>query len=116
MRVADVSERDSSSECPECGGEDVTRSGDAFRCHECALDAHSDVVGAWNIIQSEVGPMARPAALSAERGGDVPENSEECDGAYWEWDGYDWRPAGFGERSSPVDQTSVSEPASSQPG
>ncbi|WP_235920794.1 transposase [Natronorubrum halalkaliphilum] len=116
MRVADVSEADSSSRCPECGSEDVTRSGDSFRCHDCELDAHSDVVGAWNVLQSEVGPMARPAALSAERGRDAPVNSEECDGVYWEWDGHDWVPARFGEGSCLFDQTSVSKPASSQPG
>ncbi|WP_440590502.1 transposase [Natrarchaeobius versutus] len=109
--VEQVSEADSSSECPDCGSEDVSRDGDAFRCHECELDAHSDVVGAWNVLQNEVGPMARPAALSAEREGDAPES-----GAYWEWDGHDWTPARFGEQSSPFDQTSVGKPASSQPG
>ena len=111
IAVAEVSEADSSSECPECGSCDVTRSGDSFRCHDCELDAHSDVAGAWNMLQSEVGPMARPAALSAERDRDAP-----TDGAYWQWNGHDWRPADFGEQSSPLDQTSVSEPASSQPG
>jgi putative transposase len=111
ITVEEVSEAGSSSECPECGSEDVHRDSDAFRCHECDLEAHSDVAGAWNLLQSEVGPMARPAALSAERGRDAP-----IDGAYWEWDEHDWRPAGFGEQSWSLDQTSISEPASSQPG
>ncbi|ELZ21519.1 IS1341-type transposase [Haloterrigena salina JCM 13891] len=111
ITVEQVSEADSSSECPECGSEDVVRDGDSFRCHECELDAHSDIVGAWNLLQSAVGPMARPAALLAERDRDVPTN-----GAYWEWNGHDWTPASFGKQSSPLDQTSVSEPASSQPG
>ncbi len=111
INVEQVSEADSSSECPECGGEDVTRDGDSFRCHECELDAHSDVAGAWNILQSEVGPMARPAALLAERDRDAPNT-----GAYWEWDGHDWTLGSFGEQSSPLDQTSISKPASSQPG
>jgi putative transposase len=111
IAVAEVSEADSSSKCPECGSSDVTRSGDSFRCHDCELDAHSDVAGAWNILQSEVGPMARPAALSADRGRDVP-----TDGTYWQWNEHDWTPADFGEQSWSVDQPSISEPASSQPG
>ncbi|MFC7166217.1 transposase [Halospeciosus flavus] len=110
ITVEQVNECESSSECPVCGSDDVTREGDAFRCHECELDAHSDIVGAWNLLQSEVGPMARPAALLAERDGDAPNS-----GAYWEWNGHDWTPASFGEQSSPVDQTSISKPASSQP-
>jgi len=115
ITVEQVSEFDSSSECPKCGSDDVTRAGDSFRCHACELDAHSDIAGAWNLLQAEVGPMARPAALSAERGRDVPDNTA-CDGAYWEWNGHDWIPCRFGEHSYPLDQTSISEPASSQPG
>ncbi len=111
ITVEQVSEAESSSECPACGSEDVSRDGDSFRCHDCELDAHSDVAGAWNLLQTEGGPMARPAALSAERDRDAPR-----DGAYWEWDGHDWTPSSFGEPSSPFDQTSVGEPASSQPG
>ena len=111
ITVEEVSEAGSSSECPECGSENVHRNSDAFRCHECELEAHSDVAGAWNLLQSEVGSMARPAALSAERGRDAP-----IDGAYCEWDEHEWRPIGFGEHSWSLDQTSFSEPASSQPG
>ncbi|WP_458210477.1 RNA-guided endonuclease TnpB family protein [Haladaptatus sp. NG-SE-30] len=111
ITVEQVNEFDSSSECPECGSDDVTREGDSFRCHDCKLDAHSDVAGAWNLLQNEVRPMARPAALSAGRDRDAPVN-----GAYWEWNGHDWTPASFGEQSSPVDQTSISESVSSQPG
>jgi putative transposase len=111
IAVAEVSEVDSSSECPECGSSDVTRSGDSFRCHDCELEAHSDVAGAWNIMQSEVGPMARPAALSAERDRDAP-----ADGAYWQWNEHDWTPADYGEQSWSLDQPSVSKPVSSQPG
>ena len=111
ITLREVSEADSSSECPECGSTDVTRRGDSFRCHDCELDVHSDVAGAWNILQQEGGPMARPAALSAERDRDAPQ-----EGAYWQWNEHDWRPADFGEQSRSFDQTSVSEPASSQPG
>ena len=111
IAVEEVSEADSSSECPKCGSNDVTRTGDSFRCHECELEDHSDVAGAWNIMQSEVGSMARPAALCVERNRDAPSN-----GAYWKLNEHDWIPAEFGEQSRSFDQPSVSEPASSQPG
>ncbi|MEF8777730.1 MAG: zinc ribbon domain-containing protein [Natronomonas sp.] len=107
----EVDEYDTSSECPECGSESVTRDGDSFRCHECELDAHSDIVGAWNMLQSEGGPIARPAALSADRGRDAP-----TDGAYWQWNDHDWIPSVFREQSGSLDQPSLSKPASSQPG
>ena len=109
--VVEVSEADSSSECPDCRSSDVTRAGDSFRCHDCELDAHSDVAGAWNILQQEVGPMARPAALFAERDRDAP-----TDGAYWQWNEHDWIPADFEEQSRSLNQPSVSKPVSSQPG
>jgi len=111
IAVEEVTEADSSSECPECGSSTVTRMGDSFRCHDCELDAHSDVAGAWNILQQEGGPMARPAALSAERDRDAP-----TDGAYWQWNEHAWIPANFGEQSRSLDQPSLSKPASSQPG
>ena len=107
ISVAEVSEAHSSSTCPECGSLDVSRNGDLFRCHDCTLDAHSDVAGAWNILQSEGGPMARPAALSAERGRDAP-----TDGAYWQWNEHDWIPGDLGEQSRSLDQPSLSKPAS----
>ena len=110
ITVTEVSERDSSSECPACGSDAVTRDGDSFRCQTCDVDAHSDVAGAWNILQREVGPMARPAALGAGRPRDAP-----GPGAYWQWNGHDWTPTTW-EQSSPVDQPSVGKPASSQPG
>ena len=109
--VAEVTEADSSRECPECGSGDMTRMGDWFRCRDCELAAHSDVTGAWNILRQEVGPMAQPAALSAERDRDAP-----TDGAYWQWNEHDWIPADFGEQSRSLDQPSLSEPVSSQPG
>ena len=109
--VVEVSEADSSSSCPDCGSAAVRRRGDEFRCRDCELEAHSDIVGAWNVLQAEEGPMARPAALRAGRRRDAPQLGE-----YWKWDGHEWRPAVFGERSRPIDQTSVGKPASSQPG
>nr|WP_276278619.1 transposase [Halomicroarcula sp. SYNS111] len=71
ITVTETGEYNSSSECPTCGSDAVTRNGDSFRCEACELEAHADVAGAWNILQSAVGPMARPAALSAERGRDA---------------------------------------------
>jgi len=111
ITVTEIPEYETSSQCPGCGSDAVTRTGDSVRCNDCALDAHSDVAGAWNMLQSEVGPMARPAALSADRDRDVP-----TDGAYWQWNDHDWIPAECGEQSRSPDQPSVSKPASSQPG
>jgi putative transposase len=112
ITVTETGEYGSSSQCPSCGSNGVTRNGDSFRCQACDLEAHADVVGTWNILQSAVGPMARPAALSAERDRDAP--LEE--GAYWQWNDHDWIPGRFGEQSGSFDQTSASEPVSSQPG
>jgi len=111
ITVTETGEYESSSTCPECDSNAVSRSGDSFRCDACDLEAHADVAGAWNILQSEGGPMARPAALSADRDRDPP-----ADGAYWQWNDHDWTPADYGEQSWSPDQTSISEPASSQPG
>ena len=111
ITVLETGEYDSSSRCPACGSDMITRNGDSFRCEACDLEAHADIAGAWNILQSEVGPMARPAALSAERGRDAPTN-----GAYWKWNDHDWIPGIFGEQSWSPDQPSISKPASSQPG
>ena len=111
ITVLETSEYKSSSQCPACKSDAVTRRGDSFRCDACDLEAHADVAGAWNILQREVGPMARPAALSAERDRDAP-----TDGAYWQWNDHDWTPTDFGEQSRSPDQTRFSEPVSSQPG
>jgi len=113
ITVTEVSEQDSSSECPDCESSNVARDGDSFRCHDCHLDAHSDLVGAWNILQNQVGvgPMARPAALGAGSPRDEPENSTKCDGAYWQWNGHDWTPTDW-EQSRPSDQPSIGKPAS----
>jgi putative transposase len=109
ITVEEVSEADTSSECPVCSGQ-LSRDGDNAHCGGCGLEGHSDVLGAWNLLQSEVGPMARPAALGAGRPRDAP-----TDGAYWQWNGHDWRPADW-ERSRPRNQPSIGTPASSQPG
>ena len=114
ISVTEVSEAGSSSECPECNSRNVQRDGDEFRCAECGLESLGDIVGAWNLFQAEVGPMARPAALCVERRRDVSQSSTG-EGAYWEWNEHDWTLSGFEELSDSRDQTSLSKPASSQP-
>jgi Transposase and inactivated derivatives len=115
VSVNKVSEDDSSSECPDCDSTNGQRDSDEFRCHECGLEAHSDVVGAWNLLQEKTGPMARPAALRAERRRDASQSSNGR-GAYWEWNENDRTLNGFEEQSRSLDQTRVSEPAGSQLG
>jgi hypothetical protein len=81
------------------------------------LLAHSDVVGAWNLLQDNVvGSMAWSAVLRAgrRRNASQTSGSNSSEGAYWEWD--DWRLGCFEEQSSSFDQTSISEPVSSQLG
>ncbi len=111
VTVEERSEADSSSECPECGSENVRRDGDGFRCQECELDAHACVAGAWNmlLLQSERGLMARSATLCAGR-------NRDAHGAYWEWewDEHEWILSRFEAYS--LNQTSISKPASSQLG
>ena len=114
ISVMEMSEAGSSSECPECNSRHIQRDSDEFCCTECGLEAHSDVVGAWNLLQTEGGPMARPAALRADRRRDVPQSSDGT-GAYWEWNEHDWTLSGFEELSHSRDQTSFSKPVSSQP-
>jgi putative transposase len=125
INVEEVSERDSSSKCPECDSENVHRNGDKFGCRDCSLEAHSDVVGAWNMLQNEeVGSMARPAVLRAERRRNASQTatgSNSSKGAYWEWDEHDWILGSFEEQSYSTfavgdNQTSISKPASSQLG
>ena len=114
ISVTEVSEAGSSSECPDCNSNNIQRDGDEFRCQGCGLEAHSDVIGAWNLLQAEVGPMARPAALRAERRRDASQPSTG-EGAYWEWNEHDWILDDFEELSRSRDQTSISKPVSSQP-
>jgi hypothetical protein len=70
-------------------------------------------VGDWlsDELLTVVGAMVRPATLSAERDRDAL-----MDGAYWQWNEHDWIPSEFGKQSQSLDQPSVSEPVSSQPG
>jgi len=44
-----VNERGTSSICPKCRSDDIVRRGRLFKCKNCGLEAHRDVVGAFNI-------------------------------------------------------------------
>jgi putative transposase len=125
INVVEISERDSSSKCPECGSENVHRNSDEFGCRDCSLEAHSDVAGAWNMLQDKEGSMARPAVLRAERRRNASQTATgSSEGAYWEWDEHNWILRSFEERLGSTfavrnnnnNQTSISEPASSQLG
>lgn len=75
LDLVEVPEFDTSSTCPRCGSENVTRYEDEFSCDECHVEAHADIVGAAVILAENedvrvsdwFGPMARPAAPSAGR-------------------------------------------------
>ncbi|WP_394324638.1 zinc ribbon domain-containing protein [Haloquadratum walsbyi] len=59
ITVEGVSEKSSSRKCPQCESENVHRAGAMMRSDlrpddDCELDAHSDVAGAWNVLQKEV--------------------------------------------------------------
>ncbi|MBS7249527.1 MAG: transposase [Candidatus Freyarchaeota archaeon] len=49
IRVEVVDERGTSSRCPWCGSSEVTKRGRLFKCKQCGVEAHRDVVGALNI-------------------------------------------------------------------
>jgi len=49
ISVKEVNERGTSSQCPWCGGKEVTRYGRLLKCKACKVEAHRDVVGVLNI-------------------------------------------------------------------
>lgn len=138
LELEEVSETGTSSTCPYCGGDgkDVTRCGDEFRCHECDVDAHSDVVGAALILnenclgvdvsrwfaptgrqpEGEDGErsMARPVPRDPGRARDG-DTDGEFSVTYLEWDDHEWTPVvseAVGTLGS-FDQRGVNEPANS---
>ena len=52
-----VSEFDTSSKCPHCDSQSVSRDGDALSCGDCGVLTHSDVAGAGNILSNETPSM-----------------------------------------------------------
>jgi putative transposase len=49
IKVEEKSEYKTSSRCPFCRSENITTNGRLFKCLDCRLEAHRDVVGALNI-------------------------------------------------------------------
>ncbi|MFO7966477.1 MAG: transposase [Archaeoglobaceae archaeon] len=49
IRVTQVNERGTSSQCPKCGSTNIVRRGRLFKCKSCGLEAHRDAVGSVNI-------------------------------------------------------------------
>ena len=125
LELKEVPEYDTSSMCPHCGSENVTRHGDEFSCDECKLEAHADIVGAtlilsgnadvavsgWFEPDGERGSMARPAPREAER----PRDGNTFSVTYLQWNDHEWRPTlseSVGTLGS-LHQRGQSEPASS---
>lgn len=122
--VVEVGEKGSSSTCPHCESDSVTRYGDEFSCDTCELESHPDVVGAGLILADNVEvsigewfepwPMARPAARTAQgtRDGDL---DFEFEVTYFQWDDHEWTPLATEavETLGSFDQRSVGRPASS---
>lgn len=103
LELEEVPEFDSSSTCPCCGSQKITRDGDEFGCNECGLKSHSDIVGAslilaentevdvsdWFEPDKERGSMARPAPRSAGRLRD----GDLCfEVTYLQWNDHEWTP------------------------
>jgi len=75
ITVREIDERGTSSVCPRCGSKRIVRKGRLFKCVQCALEAHRDVVGCVNIglAQGELlsagvvnRAVARPSFLTIE--------------------------------------------------
>ncbi|MFO7966483.1 MAG: transposase [Archaeoglobaceae archaeon] len=49
IKVIQVDERGTSSQCPKCGSKNVVKKGRLFKCKDCGLEAHRDAVGSVNI-------------------------------------------------------------------
>ncbi len=49
IKVTQIDERGTSSQCPRCGSKHIIRKGRLFKCKECGLEAHRDAVGSVNI-------------------------------------------------------------------
>ncbi|MFC6723421.1 transposase [Halobium palmae] len=104
LDLEEVDEYDTSSMCPHCESENVTRHGDEFSCNECGVEAHSDVVGAslilaenadvgvseWFGPNTERGSMARPAPRKT---GSLRDGDFSFEVTYLQWDDHEWTAA-----------------------
>lgn len=122
VELTEAPEFDTSSTCPSCASENVTRNGDEFGCKECGVEAHSDIVGAslilagnkdvdvskWFEPSDSRGSMARPAPRSAGRLRDGHTVT------YLQWDDHEWNPvvSETVETLGSLDQRGLSEPES----
>lgn len=58
MEVKEVSEYKTSTVCPRCGSENTIHAGRLFKCLNCGLEAHRDVVGVLNMANLHNGGTA----------------------------------------------------------
>jgi len=78
ITVNEISENGTSSVCPRCGSDWTYKHKRLFKCLNCGLEAHRDVVGVLNIAAlhnggcQAIGVMAHPLLL--------------------EWNGMKWEP------------------------
>lgn len=69
IEVAEQPEGWTSSKCPKCGSNHICRRKRLFKCVDCSLEAHRDVVGVLNIAAlhsggcQALGVMAHPLLL-----------------------------------------------------
>jgi putative transposase len=67
IKVEEKGEYKTSSRCPFCRSENITTNGRLFKCLDCGLEAHRDVVGALNTGclygGSVIGVVAHPLLL-----------------------------------------------------
>lgn len=126
LSLEEVPEFDSSSTCPSCESQNVTRDGDEFGCNDCGLESHSDIVGAslilsentgvdvseWFESKQSRGSMARPAPRSAGR---LRDGDFEFEVTYLQWDDHEWTPVVTEtlDTLGSFDQRGLSEPLSS---
>jgi len=68
IKVIEVSEYKTSTQCPRCNSENTMRSGRLFKCLNCGLEAHRDAVGVLNMANlhnggTAIGVVAHPLLL-----------------------------------------------------
>ena len=75
IKVKLVKENGTSSRCPWCGSKNVRKQKRLFKCLDCGIEAHRDVVGALNIAllhgEGFNGVLAHPSLLRVEEGAEV---------------------------------------------
>lgn len=77
ITIHEISEEDSSSQCPECDSKGVQRSADEFHCHECESEAHRTWLERGTDCSHRKGSMTRSAALRAGRHRDASQSGDD---------------------------------------